>query len=65
VLTPIPRLLARIGVCRELLLKSAPLPAVRSWSRPDDEPEPPFDARAVEDDWRLVARALRDLEPSV
>jgi len=67
VLTRIARLLARIGVCRELLLDSAPQPAVQSWSQPEPEDAAvmPFDARLVAEDWRLVARVLRDLEPSV
>ena len=64
VLTRIARLLARIGICRELLLKSAPQPAVQMWSAPEEEPFPPFDARAYGDDRRLVARVLRDLEPA-
>jgi hypothetical protein len=67
VLTRIARLLARSGVCRELLLNSAPQPAVQWWSQPEPEDEPvmPFDPRLAEHDWRLVARVLRDLEPSV
>jgi hypothetical protein len=67
VLTRIARLLTRTGVCRELLLNSAPQPAVQWWSQPEPEDEPvlPFDPRLTQHDWRLVARVLRDLEPSV
>jgi hypothetical protein len=64
VLARIARLLARIGACRPLLLVSAPLPSVESWFAPEGEPEPPSEARPVEDDWRFVARVLADLEPS-
>ena len=64
VLTRIARLLAGIGICRQLLLNSAPQPAVASWSQPEDEPAPPFDLGLVED-FSLVARVLRDLERSV
>jgi hypothetical protein len=65
VLTRIARLLARIGVCRELLLSSAPQPAVQWWSEPEDEPVAPYAPRLIDQDWQLVARVLRDLEPSV
>ena len=65
VLTRIARLLAGIGVCRELLLNSAPQPAVSSWSRSEEEPVVPFDPRLIEQDLQLVARVLRDLEASV
>jgi hypothetical protein len=63
VLTRIARLLARIGLCREILLQSAPQPAVAWWSGPEDDPALPFDPRLLAEDWRLVARVLRDLEP--
>jgi hypothetical protein len=67
VLTRIARLLAHIGICRKLLLNSAPQPAVAWWSQPEDEPAPPFalDPRLVTEDTRLIARVLRDLEPSI
>lgn len=64
-LTHIARLLARMGVCRELLLHSAPQPAVQWWSDSGDEPVLPFDPRLTAEGWQLVARVLRDLEPSV
>jgi hypothetical protein len=64
VLTRIARLLARIGVCRELLLHSTPPAYVQQWSLPEYEPDVPFDPGLVEQDWSLVARVLRDLEPS-
>jgi len=64
-LTRIARLLARIGVCRELLLHSAPQPAVQWWSDSSDEPAMPFDPMLAAEDLRLVARVLRDLQPSV
>jgi hypothetical protein len=66
VLTRIARLLARIGVCRELLLDSAPEPAVRWWSQLEDEPAVPVGPQVTtQQDVQLVARVLRDLEPSV
>jgi len=65
VLTRIARLLASVGVCRELLLRSAPQPAVSWWSQPAEEPPVPFDPRLFEHDLPLVARILRDLEPSI
>jgi len=64
VLTRIARLLAGIGICRQLLLNSAPQPAVASWSQPEHEPASSFYLGLVED-FSLVARVLRDLEPSV
>jgi hypothetical protein len=64
VLTRIARLLAGIGLCRQLLLDSAPQPAVASWTQPEDEPIRPFDPGLVED-LGLVARVLRDRAPSV
>jgi hypothetical protein len=39
---------------------------VQWWSEPsDEEPAMPFDPRLAAEDWRLVDRVLRDLQPSV
>jgi hypothetical protein len=64
VLMRIARLLAHIGICRELLMNAAPQPAVAFWSQPEDEPAPPMGPGLVED-LRLVSRVLRDLAPSI
>jgi hypothetical protein len=64
VLVRIARLLARIDACRELLYRSTPPSYVAQWSLPEDDPDVPFDPGLVEQDWGLVARVLRDLEPS-
>jgi hypothetical protein len=65
VLTRIARLLARIGVCRELLLHAAPQPAVAWWTEAEDEPVRPFYPHRVVRDFSLLARVLRDLTPAI
>jgi hypothetical protein len=65
VLTRIARLLARIGACRQLLLHSAPQPALQWWSDTADEPDEPFKPPFAVDDLRIISRVLRDLTPTV
>jgi hypothetical protein len=65
VLTRIARLLARIGVCRELLLHSAPQPALQWWSDTADEPVEPVKPPFAVDDLYIIGRVLRDLAPTV